>query len=325
MNQASFDTHSKPSYSCLLGIVVPCFNEELVLPETASRLKDVLVKLIDSGKISADSKIYFIDDGSTDGTWKIIESFVMGDKYFSGIKLSRNQGHQKALLAGIFSAKGDALISIDADLQDDIDVIEGMVDAYLTGNDLVYGIRNDRSTDSLFKRLSAELYYRLLKSMGVDIVFNHADYRLMSRRAIDYLAEYRETNLFLRGIVSLIGLPSTCVYYVRHERFAGQSKYPFGKMLSFAIEGITSFSAFPLRIITCVGIIVFLTSSALGFWALYLALFRDTVLGWASTVVPIFFFSSVQLLSIGVIGEYLARIYMEVKKRPRYFIDRIIE
>ena len=205
MNQASFDTHSKPSYSCLLGIVVPCFNEELVLPETASRLKDVLVKLIDSGKISADSKIYFIDDGSTDGTWKIIESFVMGDKYFSGIKLSRNQGHQKALLAGIFSAKGDALISIDADLQDDIDVIEGMVDAYLTGNDLVYGIRNDRSTDSLFKRLSAELYYRLLKSMGVDIVFNHADYRLMSRRAIDYLAEYRETNLFLRGIVSLIG------------------------------------------------------------------------------------------------------------------------
>jgi polyisoprenyl-phosphate glycosyltransferase len=324
MNQVSSDAHSKPSYSCLLGIVVPCFNEEPVLPETAKCLKNMLIKLINSGKISEDSKIYFIDDGSKDSTWKIIESFVTQDKYFSGIKLSRNQGHQKALLAGLLAAEGDALISIDADLQDDVNVIEEMVDAYLSGNDLVYGIRNNRSTDSLFKRLSAELYYRLLKSMGVSVVFNHADYRLMSRRAIDCLAEYSETNLFLRGIVSLIGLPSTCVYYSRQERFAGQSKYPLGKMFALAVEGITSFSAFPLRIITCIGIIAFLVSSALGFWALYMALFRDTVLGWASIVVPIFFFSSVQLLSIGVIGEYLAKIYTEVKKRPRYFIDKII-
>ena len=324
MNQGSSNAHFKSSYSCLLGIVVPCFNEELVLPETAKCLKNMLIKLTNSGKISGDSKIYFVDDGSKDSTWKIIESFVIQDKCFSGIKLSRNQGHQRALLAGLLAAEGDALISIDADLQDDVNVIEEMVEAYISGNDLVYGIRNNRSTDSLFKRLSAELYYRLLKRMGVSVVFNHADYRLMSRRAIDCLAEYHETNLFLRGIVSLIGLSSTCVYYSRQERFAGQSKYPLGKMFALAVEGVTSFSAFPLRIITCIGVIVFLVSSALGFWALYMALFRDTVLGWASTVVPIFFFSSVQLLSIGVIGEYLAKIYMEVKKRPRYFIDKII-
>jgi len=324
MNRVSFDTHFTLQGKCLLGIVVPCFNEELVLPETAKSLKNILVELVSHKKINEDSKIYFIDDDSTDSTWKIIESLVIQDKRFRGIKLSRNQGHQKALLAGLLTAEGYALISIDADLQDDVNVIEAMVDAYLSGNDVVYGIRHDRSTDSLFKRLSAELYYRLLRSMGVNVVFNHADYRLMSRRAIDCLAEYSETNLFLRGIVSLIGLPSTCVYYSRQERFAGQSKYSLGKMLGLAVEGITSFSAFPLRIITCVGIIVFLFSSALGFWALCTALFGHVVPGWTSTVIPVFFFSGVQLLSIGVIGEYLAKIYMEVKKRPRYFIDKII-
>lgn len=307
-----------------IGIVVPCFNEEQVLPETVQRLRDFLAHLAASGKTSESSRIYLIDDGSTDSTWTLIESLAHGYPMVSGIKLSHNQGHQQALLAGLFTADGDALISIDADLQDDVEAIEKMVDSYIDGHDVVYGVRENRSSDTLFKRLSAESYYRLLRLMGIDAVFNHADYRLLSRRAVEFLSEFSERNVFLRGIIPLIGLPSAKVFYSRQERFAGQTKYPFRKMLSLALEGITSFSTVPLRVITLLGLLVFVVSGCFGLWGLYIALTARAVPGWASTVVPIYFLGSIQLLSVGVIGEYLGKIYLEVKRRPRYSIEKII-
>jgi len=306
-----------------LSIVVPCYNEEAVLPETVKRLAELLERLSGQGRIAADSHALLVDDGSKDRTWALIEEFSAQSKWIRGIKLSRNRGHQNALLAGLFHADGDAMVSVDADLQDDLEAIAQMVDAHLAGMDVVYGVRRRRETDTFFKRASAEGYYKLLARMGVEIVFNHADYRLLSRRAVSALREYGESNFFLRGIIPQLGFPSATVYYDRAERFAGESKYPLSKMLAFAWQGITSFSAAPLRMITGLGLLISLGSFAISAWALWVKLFSDhAVPGWASTVVPIYLLGGVQLLCVGIIGEYLAKIYLETKQRPRYFIEK---
>lgn len=308
-----------------IGIVVPCYNEEEVLPETARRLLGVLDQLAAEGLADRASRIYFIDDGSKDRTWSLIEALGKSDARICGIKLSRNRGHQNALLAGLFTAEGDALVSIDADLQDDVEVIADMVRRHRAGSDIVYGVRDDRSRDSFFKRFTAESYYRLLSLSGVQVVFNHADFRLMSRRAIEALREYREVNLFLRGITPHLGFKTATVGYTRAKRFAGTTKYPLSKMLAFAADGVTSFSAMPLRLIMGLGLVVCGVSLVLAFWAMAIHLFTDqTVPGWTSTVVPMYFLGGVQLLCIGVIGEYLAKIYMEVKGRPRFIVERIV-
>ncbi|HKC45886.1 MAG TPA: glycosyltransferase family 2 protein [Burkholderiales bacterium] len=308
-----------------LAVVVPCYNEQDVLPETSRRLLGVLDRLAADGLASHASRVYFVDDGSRDRTWTEIEALAQGDGRVYGIKLSRNRGHQNALVAGLFTAEGDAIVSIDADLQDDVDVIQEMVQRYHEGSEVVYGVREDRSSDSLFKRFSAELYYRLLGLMGVQVVFNHADYRLLSRRAIEALREYREVNLFLRGIIPMLGFKTATVSYKRSARRAGESKYPLRKMVSLAVDGVTSFSATPLRLITALGLLVCLGSFALVAWALWLRLFTDqAVPGWTSTVLPIYFLGGVQLLCIGVIGEYLAKIYLEVKARPRFVIEQVV-
>jgi len=308
-----------------LGIVVPCYNESEVLPETSRRLLGLLTRLVHAGSIGPDSRIWFVDDGSRDRTWEVIEELHRKDERCAGIKLSRNRGHQNALLAGLYTADGDAVVTLDADLQDDIDVVEEMVKAYASGHQIVFGVRRQRKTDTAFKRLTAGLYYRMLRTMGVDTISNHADYRLMSRQAIECLKEFSEVNLFLRGIVPLIGFRSTIVYYDRAERYAGESKYPLRKMIMFAIEGITSFSAVPLKLITMLGLFLSLSSIVAVTWALLVRLFNEkAVPGWASTVLPMYFLGGVQLFSIGIIGEYLAKIYMEVKGRPRYFIEKIL-
>ena len=308
-----------------LGIVVPCYNESEVLPETSRRLLGLLTRLVHAGSIGPDSRIWFVDDGSRDRTWEVIEDLHQKDERCAGIKLSRNRGHQNALLAGLYTADGDAVVTLDADLQDDIDVVEEMVKAYASGHQIVFGVRRQRKTDTAFKRLTAGLYYRMLRTMGVDTISNHADYRLMSRQAIECLKEFSEVNLFLRGIVPLIGFRSTIVYYDRAERYAGESKYPLRKMIMFAIEGITSFSAVPLKLITMLGLFLSLSSIVAVTWALLVRLFNEkAVPGWASTVLPMYFLGGVQLFSIGIIGEYLAKIYMEVKGRPRYFIEKIL-
>jgi polyisoprenyl-phosphate glycosyltransferase len=308
-----------------LSVVVPCFNEEDVLPETVRRLTALLDRLTAAGKIDAvESGVYFVDDGSRDATWRLIEQAHANDARMHGVKLSRNCGHQAAVLAGLQSSPGDAVISIDADLQDDVDAIEAMVDRHAAGDDIVYGVRKNRRADTWFKRSTAVGYYRLLEWMGVKIVFNHADYRLMSRRVVDCLEAHREVNLFLRGIIPTIGFRSSTVEYERAERFAGRSKYPLGRMLSLALNGVTSFSAFPLHLITLLGLSVFVISIALGVWALWVRLYGSYFPGWASTVVPMYFLGGIQLLCIGVIGEYLSKIYMEVKARPRYFIEKAL-
>ena len=307
-----------------LSIVVPCYNEEQVLPETAARLTATLDALRAKGKIDPGSRLIFIDDGSRDATWSLIEQQSALHAHITGIKLSRNRGHQNALLAGLFLADGDAVISIDADLQDDLAAIEQMLDAHLGGADIVYGVRKRRDTDTRFKRVSAEAYYRLLAGMGVQIVFNHADYRLLSRRAIEALKHYGESNLFLRGIIPQLGFPSAIVYYDRNERYAGTSKYPLVKMLALAWQGITSFSAMPLRLLIGLGVLLSIGSFGIVIWALIIRFFTDhAVPGWTSTVVPMYLLGGVQLLGLGIIGEYLAKIYAETKRRPRYFIDRI--
>lgn len=307
-----------------LTIVIPCYNEAEVLPETVRRLQSVLQDLESKEKITSNSKLVFVDDGSKDQTWALIERFADECSVVQGIKLSRNYGHQNALLAGLLVAQGDALVSVDADLQDDLGVIEQMLDAYHDGCDVVYGVRENREADSAFKRFTAESYYCLLAFMGVDVVFNHADYRLLSRRAVEALREYGEVNLFLRGIIPLLGFRSRLISYRRAERFAGESKYPMRKMLSLACQGITSFSTFPLRLITVLGLIIFVVSSLLGIWAIGIRLFSDlAVPGWASTVVPAYFLGGIQLLGIGIIGEYLAKIYMETKRRPRFHIEKL--
>ena len=305
-----------------LSVVIPCYNEQEVLPETASRLTKLFERLIEQGKISPSSEVILVDDGSRDATWLLISEIAAGSSWIRGIKLSRNKGHQTALLAGLFDAAGDAVISIDADLQDDVDAMQQMIDAFLKGSDIVYGVRKRRDSDTAFKRHTAEGYYRLLSALGVEVVFNHADYRLLSRRALEALKQYPESNLFLRGIVPQLGYPSSIVYYDRTERFAGESKYPLRKMLAFAWQGITSFSPAPLRAITGIGLVISIGSFAVAAWALWVRLFSDsTVPGWASTVIPMYFLGGIQLLSLGIIGEYLAKIYAESKHRPAFFIE----
>lgn len=305
-----------------LAVVVPCYNEAEVLPETTGRLAALLDKLMSAGRIADTSHVVYVDDGSSDATWRLIQGFHAADPRIKGIKLSANRGHQIALMAGLFSAEGDVIVSIDADLQDDVGAIEAMLAAFVAGHDIVYGVRKRRISDTFFKRFSAETYYKLLKLLGVKVVFNHADYRLMSRRAIEALKQYGEANLFLRGIVPLIGFRTTAVHYERGERFAGSSKYSLKKMLMLAFDGITSFTAFPLRIISIVGLLVSMVSLGMIGWVLWIKLFTtQAVPGWASSVIPIYFLGGLQLLSIGVLGEYVAKIYFETKRRPRYFIE----
>jgi len=308
-----------------IAIVVPCYNEQEVLPETNRRLLALLTRLHTLGLVSSDSAVHYVDDGSRDGTWSLIESLARGDTRVHGIKLSRNRGHQAALMSGLLTVEGDALVSIDADLQDDVAVIEQMVREFLAGAEVVYGVRDSRETDSVFKRRSALAYYGLLRRMGVDLVHNHADFRLMGRRAIEALREYGEVNLFLRGVVPMIGYRAVTVKYDRAERFAGVSKYPLRKMLAFAIEGVTSLSVVPLRLITLLGFIVSAFSFAMIVFIVYGTLvLKAAIPGWASSVVPIYFLGGIQLLSIGILGEYVAKIYLETKRRPRYFIEQTL-
>jgi glycosyltransferase involved in cell wall biosynthesis len=308
----------------VLAVVVPCYNEQEVLPETANRMLALLDRLMAAKKIARQSRIYFVDDGSRDRTWEIVQSFVDRGLPVVGIKLSRNRGHQNALLAGLFTAEGDVIVSIDADLQDDINAIEEMIDRYIAGCDVVYGVRKRRETDTFLKRFTAEGFYRLIALMGAQTVFNHADYRLLSRRAIEALKDYREVNLFLRGIVPLIGYRSAVVYYDRDARFAGESKYPLRKMIGLALDAVTSFSVVPLRFISFLGFVVFLFSAAMSAYVLWIRLFTEiAVPGWASTLLPVYFLGGIQILCLGVIGEYLGKLYGEAKARPRFLIEEI--
>ena len=307
----------------ILYIVVPCFNEEEVLPETARRLGDKLRALMNAGKISPQSRVLFVNDGSGDQTWAVIPRLHRDNPLLCGLDLSRNRGHQNALLAGLMAARGraDMAISMDADLQDDVDAAGAMVDKYLAGADIVYGVRSSRKTDTFFKRTTAEAFYRLMDRLGAETVFNHADYRLMSRRALDGLAQFQEVNLFLRGIVPMIGYPTDTVEYERGERFAGQSKYPLKKMLSFALEGVTSLSVRPLRMITGLGFLVFLISLIMIVYNVVRWATGNTVAGWASLACSVWFIGGLILLSLGVIGEYLGKLYLESKDRPRFLIQ----
>lgn len=311
----------------VLAVVVPCYNEELVVKETAHLLTLVLQRLIGNYKINDKSFIYFVDDGSKDTTWSLIMDLHKGNhSMIKGLTLSKNMGHQKALIAGmtsVYEHGADCIITIDADLQDDVRVIQTFVDRFREGYDIVYGVRENRSVDSFNKRVTANLFYRLMLSMGVEIVDNHADYRLLSRRAMEAFQSFREVNLFLRGMIPLLGFASTTVYYTRQERFAGESKYPLKKMLSFALDGITSFSTMPLRIITYTGFLVFILSFLMSIYIFLQSLIvGGNVPGWASTVLPVYVLGGVQILSIGVIGEYLGKTYSEVKDRPRFIKDK---
>lgn len=308
-----------------LVIVVPCYNEEEVLAETRKRLIDVLKNLVDRKKIDR-GQILFVDDGSRDHTWQLIEQFAKETPMVGGLKLSCNRGHQFALWAGLRWAaeNSDASVSIDADLQDDVNAIYDMVDAWLDGNDIVYGVRRERKTDTFFKRNTALAFYRLMTALGGKIIYNHADFRLMSRRAMQSLMQYPEDNLFLRGIVASIGYPSASVYYDRSERFAGESKYPLKKMLAFALEGITSFSVKPLRVITYLGLLFILVALGVIAYALYEHFAGHTIAGWTSLLVSMWFIGGSILLACGVTGEYIGKIYLEVKRRPKYFIDKKI-
>lgn len=309
-----------------LGIVVPCYNEADALGETWQVLLSKLNSLIQDQAISANSFVGFVDDGSSDGTWGILEDFQKKSSHIKALKLAGNRGHQNALLAGLdtFSQFADVLISIDADLQDDVSAMGTMLSQYKEGSDIVYGVRKRRDTDSWFKKYSALLFYTIMNFLGVSIVYNHADYRLTSKRAVEALREYREERLFLRGVFPLMGFPSSVVHYDRKKRMHGKSKYPFRKMLSFALGGITSFSVKPLRIVSILGLIVFAGSIILSLYTVYSKFFLRVVPGWASIVLPIYFLGGIQLLAIGIIGEYLGNVYREVKRRPRYIVDRVI-
>ena len=309
-----------------LYVVVPCYNEEDVLPETAKQLLAKMENLSVSGKISPDSRIVFVDDGSDDRTWELISMLHSENRFFRGIKLSRNRGHQNALLAGLFtvSSECDAVISLDADLQDDVNAIDEMIDKFNEGCDVVYGVRDSRETDTFFKKFTAEGFYKIIKCMGADIVFNHADYRLMSRRAIEGLLEFKEVNMFLRGIVPMIGYPSDKVYYKRRERFAGKSKYPLRKMIAFAWEGITSLSTKPIKLITILGLIIFIVSIIMLVYSLVRYFTGATETGWSSTFVSIWALGGLQLLAIGIIGEYIGKVYLESKERPKFIIEEYL-
>jgi len=307
-----------------LYIVIPCYNEEEVLPITAPKFLEKLNSLIAKEKIHSDSRIMFVNDGSRDKTWDIISNLAKMNPYYIGVSLSRNQGHQKALLAGLMQAKDecDITISIDCDGQDDIDAMDKMVDEYLDGAEIVYGVRSDRKKDSFLKRSTAQGFYRFMGMMGAKVVYNHADYRLMSAKALNALSEFKEYHIFLRGMVPMVGFKSTYVYYERHCRMAGKSKYPLKRMLSLALDGITSLSTKPIRMITFLGFFVAAISLIGIIWSVVELLVGNTVAGWASTVSIICFLGGIQLVSIGVIGEYVGKIYMETKKRPRYIIEK---
>jgi polyisoprenyl-phosphate glycosyltransferase len=308
-----------------IGIVVPCYNEEEVLPETGRRLTALLQTMMTDGRVAAGSQVVFVDDGSRDRTWEMIEGMASSDTRVGGIKLSRNRGHQNALLAGLYTCDADILLSVDADLQDDIRVIPEMVQAHARGAQIVYGVRSDRTSDGLFKRATALGFYRVISALGAESVYNHADFRLMSRRAVEALKSFREVNLFLRGMVPLIGFKSAIVSYTRSERFAGESKYPLGKMIALALDAVTSFSIAPLRFISALGVLVFLLSAAMGLWTLWVRLFTArAVPGWTSTLLPIYLLGGIQILCIGVLGEYLGRVYQETKARPRYIIEKYV-
>lgn len=310
----------------ILYLVIPCYNEEAVLHETAKRLKEKISTMISEGMISMKSRIMFVNDGSKDDTWNIIRKFHEKDSVFSGVSLSRNRGHQNALLAGLMTAKeyADMVISMDADLQDDIDAIDKFVEKYYEGYDIVYGVRNKRETDTFFKRNTALAFYKFQALMGVDAVYNHADYRLMSKRALEGLEGFKEVNLFLRGIVPLIGYQYTTVVYDRNERFAGESKYPLKKMLAFALDGITSFSIKPIRFVTMTGFIIFLGSILVILYSFIRKILGFTVGGWAFLACSIWLLGGIELLGLGVVGEYIGKIYNEAKQRPRYIISDIL-
>lgn len=306
-----------------LFVVLPCYNEEEVLGETSKRLLELYGKMISEGTVSPDSKIVFVDDGSRDKTWEIISGLCEQNDTYRGVKLAHNAGHQNALLGGLMTVKDecDCAVSIDADLQDDINVIPEMVKKFDNGCDVVYGVRSERKTDSFFKRTTAQGFYKFMAIMGVDVVYNHADYRLMSRRALNDLENFKEVNLFLRGLVPLIGYKSDSVYYERAERFAGESKYPLKKMLSFAFDGITSFSVKPIKVLWSMGLIVCIAAVIAAIYTLVSKFFGYTSDGWASLMCSIWFLGGVQLVSIGIIGEYIGKIYKESKARPRYIIE----
>ena len=309
-----------------LAIVVPCYNEEAVLKETNTRLTSLLKELASQSKIKADSFIVYVNDGSKDQTWSLIHQLGEENTCVRGVKLAHNAGHQNALMAGLESFKGeaDALVTIDADLQDDVNAIKAMVDEYLAGADIVYGVRKERTTDSFFKRTTALAFYKLMAIMGTDTVYNHADYRLMSQRAVEALCQYPERNLFLRGLVPLLGFTTKNVYYDRAERFAGESKYPLNKMLAFAIDGITSFSIKPITIILITGLLCFILGLIMLGWGLYSYVRGSVVPGWTSLMVSMWLIAGVVITSLGVIGEYIGKIYIEVKQRPRYHIEEIV-
>ena len=311
----------------VLYIVIPCYNEEAVLPITAPMFRDKLLSLTQQGKISPDSRVLFVNDGSKDNTWNLIRQLAKEDEHYTGICLSRNRGHQNALLAGLMEAKDkcDITISIDCDGQDDINAMDAMVDEYLSGAEIVYGVRSKRDTDTFFKRFTAESFYKVMKWMGADTVFNHADYRLVSSRALKEFANFREVNIFLRGMFPLVGFKSTCVYYERHERIAGESHYPLKKMLALAFDGITSLSIRPIRLITGLGVFISLVAFALIIYALLSYFTGNVVSGWASSLIVTCFLGGIQLISLGVIGEYVGKIYMETKARPRFIISERTE
>ena len=311
----------------ILSIVVPCYNEEEVLPETARCLRAKLEGLIAAGKVGEESRVMFVNDGSRDRTWEIIGALHRECPLFSGVDLTRNRGHQNALLAGLMLARerADAVISMDADLQDDVDAVDEMVDKWLEGCDIVYGVRSSRRTDSFFKRFTAEGFYRVMNALGANVVFNHADYRLMSRRALEGLAQFREVNLFLRGIVPMIGYRTDTVEYERHERFAGESKYPLKKMVALALEGITSLSIKPIRLITGLGFLVFLISLGMLVYIVARWAAGHTITGWASVACSLWAIGGLILLSLGIIGEYIGKIYLETKDRPRFLIREVLD
>ena len=310
----------------VLAIVVPCYKEEAVLHETHKRLSQLLDRLTTEGRISPRSYILYVNDGSTDRTWEIIKEFYKNTSYACGLNLAGNVGHQNALMAGLNAVKErcDAAISIDADLQDDVNVIPEMVERYMEGNDIVYGVRRERKTDTFFKRTTALAFYRLMKTMGAKSVYNHADYRLMSSRAIQQLCRFRERNLYLRGLVPLIGYQTACVYYNRDKRFAGESKYPFKKMLNFAIDGITSFSVKPVRMIFWLGCIFLLIALCVTIWTLRAYFLHDTAPGWSSLMISLWLVGGTILVSLGIVGEYIGKIYIEVKDRPRYNEEELL-
>ncbi len=310
-----------------LYAVVPCYNEEEVLPQSAEILREKWQRLMTEGKISPESRIALVDDGSKDRTWPIIaELCAPADSLFCAVKLSHNRGHQNALLAGLETCmdRCDAIVSLDADLQDDIDVIDQFVEQYEAGCDIVYGVRSDRSSDRFAKRFTAQSYYKLLKLLGVDILYNHADYRLMSRRALHALAEYRESNLFLRGIIPELGFPSAVVTYARKERQAGESKYTLTKMMKLAFDGITSFSVRPIRLLSALGMATLLVAVVMAIYTLVRHFTGNTVSGWASLMISIWFLGGLNLLALGVVGEYIGKIYGEVKARPRYIVEQTL-